>query len=104
MCIPVNSRKQLGFLRILISSLVLHFKYATDAKADVSIKTFSLHRLRSLAAAGNTANHPDSVKSTPLSVTAGVNISLLASGEKLYIAASPYGDHVTGCQGEVFLG
>lgn len=85
-------------------NLFPYFKYATDAKADVSITTFSLHRLPSLAAAGNTANHPDSVKSSPLSATAGVNISLLASGEKLYIAASPYGDHVIGCHQELFHG
>lgn len=39
-------------------NLFPYFKYATDAKADVSITTFSLHRLPSLAAAGNTANHP----------------------------------------------
>lgn len=83
-------------------NLFPYFKYATDAKADVSITTFSLHRLPSLAAAGNTANHPDSVKSSPLSATAGVNISFLASGEKLYIAASPYGDHVIGCHQQLF--
>lgn len=87
----LNETRNPTWLCVLIS------KNATDAKADVSIKTGSVHKLLTLLQQLEMLPITR-VKSGPLS-----NTALLASGRKLYVAPLPYGDRATASRAQLFL-